>query len=335
MVTNLMETYKKYVGVFLKDFTKMFFEDEYVEEFSTEYIEAYIDSRYYNMGEKKERYFYTTVFASLMARRESLKREYGKKYTPILDKILNMYQFVFYVDGLRNMPDMEEFVTLLCTKRLENFGLSETKNLNKKFIRLIKGFFQFKENFLNSFQSENFALNIQKYPLIDNAYKVELEYDFEFSYVYSKKIIEEVYNTGIVNEDKNIIAYTLLTVECIRDINNCNFDKKYLISFANTLFKKKNKLNQSLRIFYNVAIQDKIILKIQYEDFVIYKEEICALIGDGFRFAIILDESFKVNLLELRKLDIFEYILVPKEGKTAEKVQELEKRINNIVIYDF
>ena len=36
------------------------------------------------------------------------------------------------------------------------------------------------------------CINLEGVDVIDNAYKVELDYDIEFSYVYSKKIIEEV-----------------------------------------------------------------------------------------------------------------------------------------------
>ena len=84
MITNVMETYKKYVGVFLKDFTKAFFQEQYSEKISNEYIGTYIESRYYNMGEKKERYFYATVYKNLTAKRDYLKQEYAKKYLDII-----------------------------------------------------------------------------------------------------------------------------------------------------------------------------------------------------------------------------------------------------------
>ena len=335
MITNVMETYKKYVGVFLKDFTKAFFQEQYSEKISNEYIGTYIESRYYNMGEKKERYFYATVYNNLTAKRDYLKQEYAKKYLDIIEDILKMYQFIFYIDGLRTMPDITEFSDLICKRRIEVFKLNKVKGLEKKFLKLIKGYIQFKENFLENYDCDNFELVIQKYTLIENTYKVELGYKFEFSYVYSQKVIDEVYNTGIVNEDKNMVAYMLLAVECIRDINNCNFDKKYLVDFANTLYDKKKKLNQTLRIINNIAIQDKIILKIQYKDFLEYKDDICELIGEGFKFAIILDDDFRVNMLELRKLDIFPYIIVQKEGKIFDKILDFENKINNIVIYDF
>ena len=335
MITNVMETYKKYVGVFLKDFTKAFFQEQYSEKVSNEYISTYIESRYYNIGEKKERYFYGTVYNVLTSKRDELKKDYARKYLDIIEDTLKMYQFIFYIDGLRTMPDLTEFSDLICKRRIEVFKLNKVRNLEKRFLKLIKGYIQFKENFIEGYGSDNFELIIQKYPLIDNTYKVELGYKFEFSYVYSQKVIEEVYTTGIVNEDKNMVTYMLLTAECIRDINNCNFNKRYLVDFANTLYTKNKKLNQTLKIINNVAIQDKIILKIHHKDFAEYKDEICDLIGEGFKFGIMLDDDFRVNMLELRKLDIFPYILVQKESKIFEKIQDFENKINNIVIYDF
>ena len=52
MTSNLMEQYVKNTKTFIKNFTKMFFAEEYNEDISKEYIETYIDARIYNFGEK-------------------------------------------------------------------------------------------------------------------------------------------------------------------------------------------------------------------------------------------------------------------------------------------
>ena len=95
-----------------------------------------------------------------------------------------------------------------------------------------------------------------------------------------------------------------------------------------------NKLKQTLKVIDNAAIQDKIFLKIQYKDFEENKELIYSLIKDGFRFAIIIDDTFVATLINLRKLSIFKYMLVPEGCKNYDKIKESQGKLNNIIIYD-
>ena len=84
----------------------------------------------------------------------------------------------------------------------------------------------------------------------------------------------------------------------------------------------------------NLAIQDKVILKISYTNFINNKELIYSLIKDGFKFGIIIDDKFKASLLELKKLAVFDYILVPNQDKNYDVIQKYETRLSNVVIYD-
>jgi hypothetical protein len=126
----------------------------------------------------------------------------------------------------------------------------------------------------------------------------------------------------------------MLTGQCIKDVNNCVFGKRYLVDFATSLFEKEKKIKQVLRVIDDTAIQDKIVLKIQYEDFMKNKEKVYELMRDGFRFGVILNDTFIPSLLELKKIEMFEYILVPKEFDSVEDIKENEGRIESVVIYD-
>ena len=199
---------------------------------------------------------------------------------------------------------------------------------------MIKTYNEQKETFLESFDTKDFSLEIEKYILIDNTYKVNINYNFKLPYIYSNKVIDEVYNEGTINEDKLIIEYTLLVLKCIRDIEKADFNTKYLVDFARTLYKKDKKIKQTLRVLDDLAIQDKIILKITNKDFIENTDLVHSLIQQGFKFAIIIDDSFDMTESNLRRLNIFEYMLVPKENKNYEKIKEKENQITNKIIYD-
>ena len=334
MTSNLMEQYIKKTTSFLKNFTKMFLAEKYDETISNEYIDAYIDSRIYNFGETEQRFFYKRIYASLLERKNEIRKLYPKIDEKILENHLELYQFVFYIDDIRPISDLTEFVNTICDKRRTMFEIEGIKNIENKILKSIKKYREEKEDFIKKYQTEDFSLQIDKYTLIKNTYKVNINYNFKIPYIYSNTVINEVYNNGTVNEDKLIIEYILLTLECIKDINNADFSTKYLVEFANTLYKKQKKLKQTLRVIDNAAIQDKIFLKIYYQDFEENKELIYSLIKQGYRFAIIIDDSFKPTLMNIKKLSIFEFLLVPEQCKNYEKIKENENKIINTIIYD-
>ena len=335
MTCNLMEQYVKNTKSFLKSFTKIFFAEKYNEKISDEFISTYIDSRIYSYGEAEQRFFYRRIYASLVKRKKELEKEFPKLDEKIFEDNLRLYQFIFYIDGVRPIGDLDEFVRLICASRKIKFDVKDAiKNFQGRVLKAIKDYEQEKENFFKPFETTDFELDIEKYTLIDNTYKVDIKYNFKIPYIYSNKVINEVFNEGIIKEDKLIIEYTLLTMVCIKDINKGNFTTKYLVEFANTLLKKQSKLKQTLKTINNSAIQDKVFLKITYQDFEENKELIYDLMKDGYRFAIILDDTFNPTLINLRKLSIFKYMLVPDTCKNYNRIQDVQNKLSNTVIYD-
>lgn len=332
MTTNLMDNYLKKTREFIKEFTKIFFLDKYNEEISNEYIEAYIDSRIYNYVEVEHRFFYRRIYWALLNKKKDLQKEkYDEK---LLDDNLKMYQFIFYLDGVRPLLNLEEFCFFICEKRVKSFGLEQTRGLDTRFIKLAKKYILDKEDFFKKYETPLFELKIEKYILIEDTYKVSLNYNFKIPYIYSNQVIDEVWNNGTVNEDRLIIEYILLTAVCIRDIEKGDFKTKYLVEFPNTLFNKSSKLNQTLRIINNSAIQDKVFLKINYKDFEENKDLIYSLMKDGFRFAIIINDDFEFSMINIKKLSIFSYLLVLEHSKNYEKIKNISQDLDNIIIYD-
>ncbi len=334
MTTNLMDQYIQNTRNNIKDFTKMFFGEEYNEEISNEYIDTYIESRIYNFGEGEDKFFYIRINSNLSIKKNELQMRFPKIEEKVLDDNLRIYQFVFYIDGVRPIADLPQFCKLVCDKRNTQFELKSVINLEERLLKLIKRVNEEKESFFKKYETEYFSLNIEKYKLIDNTYKVDLNYEFKIPYIYSEKVIEEVYNEGVINEDKLMIEYTLLTLLCIKDINKGNFDTKYIVNFASSLYKKKQKLKQTLKILDNAVAQDKVFLKLNYQDFEENKELIYELMKDGFRFAIIIDDTFNPSIMELKKLSIFKYLLIAEQSKNFDEIKRVEQYLNNIVIYE-
>ena len=55
---------------------------------------------------------------------------------------------------------------------------------------------------------------------------------------------------------------------------------------------------------------------------------------EGFKFALILDDNFETTMDNIRKLDMFQYLLVPENNKNYDFIKENEIRISKTIIYD-
>lgn len=334
MAYNPMEQYIKNVKSFLKDFSKLFLQEKYNEKISNGYIDTYVDARICNFTQGNHIFFYKRIYESLIVKKDEMKKEFEKIDDEVLKTNLKLYDYILYLDGIRQITNEDEFYKNLIEERTTKLNLSTTRNIETKFRKLVKDYNEKKEKILEMYDTKDFSLNIKKYTLIDNTYKANLDYNFKIPYIYSKKVIEEVYNEGNINEDKLLIEYTLLVVECIKQINNADFETRYIVDFASSLFEKGKKIKQYLKALDNVAIQDKIIFKIHNKEFLENKELIYSLMKDGFKFAIIINDDFKYSDTAVKKLEIFKFILVPEESKHYEKFKENENKISNTIIFD-
>ena len=125
--------------------------------------------------------------------------------------------------------------------------------------------------------------------------------------------IENVFNSGLISEDKLFVEYNLISVEVIQDILRGNFKRQYIIEFNTNLFNKSRKLASLLKIINNSAVQDKINFKITYKEFLKNKENIYELMRNGFKFAVILDDSFEPQYANFERLNAFYYTIASRK----------------------
>lgn len=334
MTYNIMATYIDYTRNFLQDFMKEFFKEQFDEQISNEYIETYIEARYNDYGgNENQRVFYRRIYSALKKAEEKLIYNQNEEKHKLIKNMLELYQYVFYIDFVRPLKnELKDFINEMYEKRITKFEMKRDGALRDNLYKMIKNFRESKDKYLKKFESEEFELVINKYPLIKDVYKVGIKYNFKLPYIFSDKVIEEVYNENIVNEDKLIIEYLMLTVFNIRMILDGKFTTQYLVDFSISLFDKPKKLEQTLRIINDPAILEKIKIKIKYRDFIIRRNEIYELMKKGFKFAVIIDDSFIISKEHIRKLGVFDYVIVSKKLEYFEEFQENSDQLENLII---
>lgn len=334
MAYNIMAEYIEYTRKFLEKFMRRYFQKCYDSKISKEYIEAYIEARYENYGgNENQRMFYRRIYSALQKKCEELEYELDEKELPKVKSMLEVYQYIFYIDFVRTLRiELREFVKQICEKRINKFGFEEDETLQNELYAMIKKFRDDKERYLKQFESNDFELVTTKYLLVKDLYKVDLRYHFKLPYIFSDKAIEEVYNENVICEDKIIIEYLMLTVFIIRLINEGKFNTLYLIDFPMTLLDKEKKKEQVLKIISEPAIQDRVRIKITSADFEKHREEIYELMKLGYKFVLEIDSTFEVNAENIKKLSIFSYVIISNKLSNFEEFKQYEQDLEDIRI---
>ena len=335
MAHNIMQEYTDYTKKFIEQLMQTYFGEKHNKEIVKAFIEIYIEARYNNYGGNEEqRVFYRRIYSALKSTAEKLiEDQENEEEKQLVKNILEAFQYIFYIDFVRNIKiELREFVNQMYEKRITKFAMKRDGGLRDNLYRMIKNYREEKEKYLKSYETEDFELTTTKYPLIKDIYKVDLEYKFKFPYIYSKEAIEDVFNENIVNEDKVMIQYMLLAILIIRMIQEGKFNTQYVVELPNTLLDKNKKLEQILKIIDSPVMQDTIKIKLKYRDFIIHRDTIYELMKRGFKFAIIIDDSFIISKENIKKLEIFDYIIIDKKQEYYREFEKYEEQLEKIII---
>ena len=74
-------------------------------------------------------------------------------------------------------------------------------------------------------------------------------------------------------------------------------------------------MERILKLLENQILQDKLNIKITYKTFTKNKDMLTKLIKRGFRFAVIIDNTFESSIETITKLSMFKYVLLDKNAK--------------------
>lgn len=331
MTVNIMEEYLDIVKKYITKYMKSILGYKYNKEICDALTEKYIDARYYN---------YFSVQDDSLTLRKKIMLELKKLVTNLIEENHNMekeinisavfFYYILYFDNIIMAKNIE--------KKIENIDKLRVKLLNKQndFFRneiydIISNWNKEKLEEFEKYESKEFELKITPFQNNKNINNVRLMQNIKFPYIFSEFALNKAFNTGIISEDKLYVEYYLISVKVIKDIIRQNFKKQYIIEFADSLLEKNKKIKGLLNIINNSAIQDKLSLKIKYEKYINYKEEIYELLRSGFKIAIVLDDSFEVEYSNLEKLNMFSYVIVNKELKKYNLIIENKSIIKNLI----
>ena len=305
MSCNVIKEYVDNTKKIYLDYTKKIMGKYFNKEIFENYLTTYIDTRYYRQNQEIK----STLEANI---NYYLNQVYENNPSKTSKFILELFKMFYYLDGIKDFKEKEDlkiYIKELNQIRIEKLNIDEDDFINN-FTKSVRENERKRNNYLLSFDTDDFYLDKKKVPY-QNIYNITIKHQVEIPDIFSKKAIEKVYNSGLINEDKLFIEYYLVNKNLLDDIINKETKKEYLVEFCPSMIAKKEKIKKLFNIMDNDIAKECISLKITYKDFIDNKDIIYDYIRKGFKFNVVLDTYFKDNPPILSSLDIFNYIILP------------------------
>lgn len=330
MTVNIINEYIKIVKKQINEYMKLVFDNKFEKKYCDSYTEKYIKVRYYN--------FYEDDFNEKMRTRilDNLKKEQENlcidniEDREVIEQMCIFFYYVLYFDKVIQSRDIKKTIEKISKLRKRVLNI-EDEEFNKLVYNTMKEFEKEKEKLVERFETDDFKLKITNYPDELNVYRVNLKYNFNFPLVYSEFAINKAFNIGIINEDKLAIEFYLISIEVLKDVLKQNFKKKYILEFAPSLFEKPKKLKSILNILNNPILQEKVSIKLRYEQFLNHKDIVYELLREGFRITAILDSSFTIDYKNIEDLKMFKYIIINSKLDCYNEIKRNKKNLNNVI----
>lgn len=326
MITNIVDRYVNIVKEEFKDYSKLILGKNFNTEIFNNYLENYIEARYYNFVEDANARTFRVKMINVI---ENIKEELYSK------GIYKEEILILQCDVFKNLLTFDNVSTVqseeTSLKKLQEIYEQSNKdnNFRNKFIEKNVYYENAKNELKEKYKSKIFNVKYKK--IAENIYTLNLGYNIKFSKIYSKDFLNTAFTTGVTNEDKLQVEYSLLSSDILNDIIEHNFKKKYIVELAETLLEKTKKIKGILNILNSPAIQEKVSFSITYKNFSKYKSEISKFMKLGYKFSLCLDETFKVNFTNIERLNMFEFVIVDTNLDNYSEIMKNKKMIKNLI----
>ena len=328
MATNIMNEYMKLTRKNMTQYMKIIFDNKFDKDIFESLLESYMNARYYDLnGDKSENTLKAEILSEIEKKKVELKDEDNWE---ILDYMCAFFGYIIYFDKV--IPNKSVDKTIESINNLRKRLLQKENDIIESLANCFKESQEAIDNLLKKYESTDFYLKMTNFNTYKTAYNVVLQYSFSMPKVFSAFAIEKALNTGTIEEDKLFVEYSLVTIQIIKDIIKGNFKKQYIVTLSDTLFKKKQKLDRLLNQIDNLAVQDKLNFKIQHKVLLKNKEQVYELMKRGFRFAVLLDETFVSDTVEIEKLNMFNFVLLSGDIEGYYSIIENKNKLNIIEV---
>ena len=151
--------YIKFVDSFLVDYYKALLDKKYDKNLVKPFINKYIDVRYYNKYEVKEKDFTQRLNVELNNVASKLMKE-NKNKAELIKNIFALFSYVLFIDGCTRFQDLNMLLKTLFNDN--NISLKYNGEQKKEVTSLIRAYISKKVDFFKLFNTSEFYLKGKK-----------------------------------------------------------------------------------------------------------------------------------------------------------------------------
>jgi len=324
-----MNDIEVYVDIIRKEFKECIstiFNNSYNQNIFDRMINEYIDARYFDIDENiyDKEVLNERVLNQVGNKMRILRSTYTGKE---VDDLIRGFSYIMELEQLDEQNEIESVISKIVEFRKNNLYINNNSDFSGKFSKIVKKYKEQKNNYIDRFNVEFFELD-KKVVEGKNIEIVKLNYkNIPFPKTFNESSIEKEFNNNVIGEDKLLVEYRMVNALILRSIIGGLFKKEYIVEFTSTILNKKNKLDRLLKLISNDCQMERFNILIEYKDFSDdNKPDFYALMRQGYRFAIKLDDSFDINGINVDILDVFSYIII------TDNTNNCDELLNNEII---
>lgn len=307
-----------------------------------EFIEKYINIKYYNIDEIYGKSSATKVRKYIKDFSEKLISSYkgkDKNYPDMIKAYDDAFELIICLDIAKNsISDSRaktEFYKEAINSVYPNMETSKKNEVISEMLKVQKTAKNTLEYFLQTLDTNMFKLMYNKVIGESNMFALDLDHNVEFSKVYSDYIIDKTYTEGIVAEDKMYVMITLLSVQLIKDMMASNYNKRYFIHIPDSIYEKNKKLDKLLKMLDDAFAKNSVYILVKYNELLSNKKIIKEIRQEGYKFAVMFDENYELLAKDKGNLFITNYIFIDKIiGDKDKIVSFVPEELKSHVIID-
>ena len=342
---NLMDMYLSFTEKRIKNYMRIIYSQYYIDEIVSEYLKTYVNARYYNIQntEKRARAFYLRIIDEISFKKDILikkneetdNKDEKAKRLKFINNVNDVFQYILFFDNVRKIENFKKIDSLreIIKKIMEvvtaEYNIKVKDNQEKLYEEVTSDLLE-KDIFLDKFETDEFVIEFENCEQMEDLFFTKLNHNVKMPMQYSEDAIEKVFTEGIIAEDKLDVEYVLLSLISVRDIVSGNFKDKYIAEFTASLFKKKTKMDSTLDLIANQALQSKIHLNIDYSDYVKNQKMILEYTNKGYHFTITLDNSI-TSVGDVEKLKMFKFVIAPKNLVLYKELKQNKAILKNVI----
>ncbi len=319
---NIINEYINFSKSCVNKYLKKILGKHYNQNIVSRLMKVYVDSRYYDVYLSSGKDLAFNIRDNLFNLSEKLKKQENPKE---VEYTLGCFEYVFYFDNVIECESINEKIAEIEKYRKEKLGINKNKKFNIDLFNTIKDDLIKKKEYIETIDNKKFEFNCELTNIL-NLYDVTITQNLKFPVVYNSAVIDKIFNSSEISQRKSAVEFAFAALKVLKDVIKGDFNYKYLVKYPGGISKKKILNNKLYSILDNDMLREKVIIKIEYSNFKKEKESIYEKIRKGYKFAVILDDSFVENEDDIKLLSVFKYILLRKDSR-----KEVEKRYKNIV----